>query len=167
MKCRVCRQPAIIDIRRHNANFCAEHFLRLCRDQVAKAIDEFAMIAEGERVLVAVSGGKDSLALWDLLLDLGHQADGLYLGLGIGEYSDRSHDHARQCVVRTGRQSSSLGRKPDERGRISHGRPRLEDPRGNHGLTTVVTPHRGQPVRPSDSAATRHLEPGPDRPTLL
>ena len=28
MKCRVCREPAIIDIRRHNANFCAEHFLR-------------------------------------------------------------------------------------------------------------------------------------------
>ena len=102
MKCRVCRQPAIIDIRRHNANFCAEHFLRLCRDQVAKAIDEFAMIAEGERVLVAVSGGKDSLALWDLLLDLGHQADGLYLGLGIGEYSDRSHDHARAYADRRG-----------------------------------------------------------------
>ena len=39
MKCRVCRGPAVIDIRRHNAHFCAEHFLRLCRDQVAKAIN--------------------------------------------------------------------------------------------------------------------------------
>ena len=29
------------------------------------------MIDPGERVLVAVSGGKDSLALWDILLDLG------------------------------------------------------------------------------------------------
>ena len=46
-------------------------------------------------MLVAVSGGKDSLALWDLLLELGYDADGLYLGLGIGEYSDRSGDHAR------------------------------------------------------------------------
>ena len=45
MKCRVCREPAVIDIRRHNANFCAEHFLRLCRDQVTKAIDRFAMLA--------------------------------------------------------------------------------------------------------------------------
>ncbi len=95
MKCRVCRGPAIIDIRRHNANFCTEHFLRLCRDQVAKAIKEHSMLAEGERVLVAVSGGKDSLALWDLLLELGYQADGLYLGLGIGEYSDESGDYAR------------------------------------------------------------------------
>ena len=95
MKCRVCREPAIIDIRRHNANFCTEHFLKLCRDQTMKAIDEFDMIAPGERVLVAVSGGKDSLAIWDILLDLGYDADGLYLGLGIGEYSDSSGEFAR------------------------------------------------------------------------
>ncbi|HEY5154148.1 MAG TPA: tRNA(Ile)-lysidine synthetase, partial [Acidimicrobiales bacterium] len=95
MKCRVCRGPAIIDIRRHNANFCTEHFLRLCRDQTAKAIDDFDMIQPGERVLVAVSGGKDSLAVWDILLDLGYDADGLYLGLGIGDYSDESGRYAR------------------------------------------------------------------------
>jgi uncharacterized protein (TIGR00269 family) len=85
----------VIDVRRHNANFCAEHFLRLCRDQVAKAIGEFEMLRPGERVLVAVSGGKDSLALWDILLDLGFAADGLYLGLGIGDYSDQSGAFAR------------------------------------------------------------------------
>ncbi len=94
MKCRVCRGPAVIDIRRHNANFCTEHFLRLCRDQVAKAIKEFDMISPGEKVLVAVSGGKDSLALWDLLLEMGYDAAGLYIGLGIGEYSDDSYRYA-------------------------------------------------------------------------
>ena len=77
MKCTVCRGPAVIDIRRHNAKFCAEHFLKLCRDQVAKAIKEFVLLEDGDRVLVAVSGGKDSLGLWDLLTDLGYQADGL------------------------------------------------------------------------------------------
>ncbi|HVN52000.1 MAG TPA: tRNA 2-thiocytidine biosynthesis TtcA family protein, partial [Acidimicrobiales bacterium] len=95
MKCRVCREPAIIDIRRHNANFCAEHFLRLCRDQVDKAIADFDMIGRDDHVLVAVSGGKDSLALWDILVERGYRADGLYLGLGIGDYSDASADAAR------------------------------------------------------------------------
>jgi len=38
-----------------------------------------------------VSGGKDSLALWDMLVELGYRADGLYIGLGIGEYSEESH----------------------------------------------------------------------------
>jgi uncharacterized protein (TIGR00269 family) len=102
MKCRVCREPAIIDIRRHNANFCTEHFLRLCRDQVAKAIDQFDMIAPGERALVAVSGGKDSLAVWDILRRLGYEADGLYVGLGIGDYSDASAEHARAYAESVG-----------------------------------------------------------------
>ncbi|HJR26784.1 MAG TPA: tRNA(Ile)-lysidine synthetase [Acidimicrobiales bacterium] len=95
MKCTVCREPAVIDVRRHNANFCAEHFLRLCRDQVAKAIKDQDMLRPDDHVLVAVSGGKDSLAAWDLLLELGYDVDGLYLGLGIGEYSDASGDAAR------------------------------------------------------------------------
>ena len=60
------------------------------------------MIQPADRVLVAVSGGKDSLALWDLLLDLGYQADGLYLGLGIGEYSHESGRYARDFAARRG-----------------------------------------------------------------
>ncbi len=95
MKCRRCRQPAVVEVRRHNAGFCAECFVHHCREQVRRAIDDFDMIAEGDRVLVAVSGGKDSLALWDILLDLGYAADGLYLGLGIGEYSAESGTYAR------------------------------------------------------------------------
>jgi uncharacterized protein (TIGR00269 family) len=51
---------------------------------------------------VAVSGGKDSLALWDILLDLGYDADGLYLGLGIGDYSGESGSYARDYARRKG-----------------------------------------------------------------
>jgi len=94
MKCVTCRGPAVIDIRRQNANYCVEHFFEQCRRQVVKAIDEWKMIERSDRVLVAVSGGKDSLAIWDLLIELGYQADGFYVGLGIGEYSDVSHSHA-------------------------------------------------------------------------
>lgn len=102
MKCRTCRGPAIIDLKAHNANFCAEHFLAFCRDQVARAIKKHAMLAPDERVLVAVSGGKDSLAVWDLLLELGYQADGFVIGLGIGEYSDRSTQYARDFAAERG-----------------------------------------------------------------
>ena len=101
-KCRTCRQPAIIDLPRHHANFCAEHFLELCRRQVIKAIERFDMLTPDDRILVAVSGGKDSLAVWDLLLQLGYQADGLYVGLGIGEYSDVSGEYARAFATQRG-----------------------------------------------------------------
>jgi uncharacterized protein (TIGR00269 family) len=102
VKCTVCRGPAVIDVRRHNANFCAEHFVGHCEEQVRRAIAHFRMIGPDERVLVAVSGGKDSLALWDILVRLGYQADGLYLGLGIGEYSDVSGDHTRAFASERG-----------------------------------------------------------------
>ena len=101
-KCRVCRQPAIIDLPRHNANFCAEHLLQLCRRQVEKAIHDHEMLSTDDKILVAVSGGKDSLAVWDILLELGYRADGLYIGLGIGEYSDVSHDYTRQFADERG-----------------------------------------------------------------
>jgi uncharacterized protein (TIGR00269 family) len=85
----------VIEIRRHNAGFCQDHFLKHCREQVSRTIDKFGMLRPGERALVAVSGGKDSLAVWDLLVELGWPADGLYLGLGIGDYSDTSGRYAR------------------------------------------------------------------------
>ena len=91
MKCRRCKAPAVVELRRHNAAFCADCFLRHVREQVKRAIDGHDMFEPSDRILVAVSGGKDSLALWDILLELGYRADGLYLGLGIGEYSERSH----------------------------------------------------------------------------
>jgi len=95
VKCRRCREPAVIDIRRHNAAFCQECFQHHCREQVRRTISDFDMIQPGERVLVAVSGGKDSLGLWHLLRALDYDVDGLYVGLGIGEYSDTSGAYAR------------------------------------------------------------------------
>jgi uncharacterized protein (TIGR00269 family) len=95
MRCRRCARAAVIELRRHNASYCTDCFLHVFRGQVVKAIDEHEMLEPGDRILVAVSGGKDSLALWDVLLDLGYEAAGLYLGLGIGEYSARSAVVAR------------------------------------------------------------------------
>jgi uncharacterized protein (TIGR00269 family) len=51
---------------------------------------------------MAVSGGKDSLAGWEILVDLGYETDGLYLGLGIGDYSDASGGYARDFAAARG-----------------------------------------------------------------
>jgi uncharacterized protein (TIGR00269 family) len=102
VKCKRCRGPAVVEIRRHNAAFCRECFLHHVRGQVERTIASFDMLDHDDRTLVAVSGGKDSLALWDLLLDLGYRASGLYLGLGIGDYSDESGRRVRDFARRRG-----------------------------------------------------------------
>jgi len=102
MKCTVCREPALIDLRRHNSNFCSDHFLKFCRDQVTRAIADYEMIQPDDKVLVAVSGGKDSLAIWDILNALGYEAHGLYVGLGIGDYSDTSGTYVKKFVEARG-----------------------------------------------------------------
>ena len=37
MKCRRCRAPAVIEVRRHNAGFCVDCFTHHCREQVKRA----------------------------------------------------------------------------------------------------------------------------------
>src|SRR3972149_6391766 len=81
---------------RHNAAFCRGCFLHHVREQVKRAIKAYAMFGPEDRVLVAVSGGKDSPGLWAVLLHLGYRVTGLYLGLGIGQYSHGSAEVARR-----------------------------------------------------------------------
>src|SRR5262245_16086306 len=57
------------------------------------------MFGPHDRILVAVSGGKDSLGLWHLLRALEYEADGLYVGLGIGDYSESSGHYARDFAI--------------------------------------------------------------------
>ncbi|MBN1965811.1 MAG: adenine nucleotide alpha hydrolase family protein [Anaerolineae bacterium] len=105
MKCRKCHQKAAINMRQHKLALCPEHFIEWVQGQTARFIKKYRMFTPYERVLVAVSGGKDSLALWDILLALGYQADGLYIGLGIDGgigYSDESLRCVREFVAQHG-----------------------------------------------------------------
>jgi uncharacterized protein (TIGR00269 family) len=102
MKCKKCGGTAVINMRQHKLGLCRDHFLEWLPQQTERMIEKYEMFKREDRVLVAVSGGKDSLALWDILLRLGYRADGLYIGLGIdggGDYSNASHEKVAQFVA--------------------------------------------------------------------
>jgi len=95
MRCRKCQDKAVINMRQHKLGLCKDHFLEWIPDQTQRFIKKYNMFKRGEKVLVAVSGGKDSLSLWDILWKLGYQADGLYIGLGIDGDIDYSNESRR------------------------------------------------------------------------
>ena len=75
--------------------------------QVQKGIEQHNLLEKGEKVLVALSGGKDSLALALVLSRLGYDVTGLHIDLSIGISSEK----ARAVVERFAKTRHSLNHK--------------------------------------------------------
>ena len=90
MKCRMCGGKAEIHLRSHNIALCRKDFVKFFERRLLRTVRRFQMFGPGDRVLVAVSGGKDSLGLLHALKKLGYEVAGYHLHLGIDGYSDRS-----------------------------------------------------------------------------
>ncbi len=105
MKCKKCGAKASVNMRQHKLALCKDHFLEWVPEQAERFIKKYDMFTHGDKILVAVSGGKDSLSLWDILVRLGYRAVGLYIGLGIDGgfgYSDESHRLAAKFAEQHG-----------------------------------------------------------------
>lgn len=83
MKCRRCKATAIVALPSHNSAFCADCFLEFFSRQVQKGIEAHNLLTKEDKVLVALSGGKDSLALMLELGRLGYNITGLHIDLAI------------------------------------------------------------------------------------
>ncbi len=99
MRCHRCDNRAAIRMRQHRINLCREHYLEWFVAQTQRFIEKYAMFTRSERLLLAVSGGKDSLALWDVLGRLGYNVDGLYINLGIDSADDYSNESQRLTEI--------------------------------------------------------------------
>jgi tRNA-5-methyluridine54 2-sulfurtransferase len=104
-RCRKCKKNAVMNMKHHRLALCREHYIEWVVEYTQKTIKKFDLFTHNDKILVAVSGGKDSLALWDILWQAGYQADGLYIGLGIDDgihYSERSHELTKKFADERG-----------------------------------------------------------------
>jgi uncharacterized protein (TIGR00269 family) len=67
MKCDKCENTAVYSRRYSGENLCSGCFSNSILHKAAKTISKYKMIKNNELVCVAVSGGKDSLVLLDIL----------------------------------------------------------------------------------------------------
>ena len=95
--------PSLYTRRYSGESLCASCFQESVVDKVKRTISKYGMLKRGERVGVAVSGGKDSLALLRILHRLNnesrsgekYQLVALTVDEGVKGYRDEAIEHAR------------------------------------------------------------------------
>ena len=103
-RCKFCGGEAYIVMKSPKMALCREHYREFVERKIERTIHHYKMLKEGDRILVAVSGGKDALATAIGMKNLGYEFECLHINLGIGEHSEKSEKIARE-------QCSKLGRK--------------------------------------------------------
>jgi len=97
MNCQKCEQKAVY--RNLGLLLCKDHFLRYFEKKVFDTIKKYGLIEEGDRVCVATSGGKDSLAALHTTMMFCKEHDIEFFALAIDEgiagYRDHTLDDLR------------------------------------------------------------------------
>ncbi|KUJ92404.1 MAG: hypothetical protein XD40_2405 [Archaeoglobus fulgidus] len=96
MKCKKCGRKAVANLKAYGIALCEKCYPEFYRNLVKRSIKRFRILRPEERVLIAISGGKDSSALAAVLKELGYNAELLYIDLGIGNYSEESERVVRE-----------------------------------------------------------------------
>lgn len=76
VKCSICGRPAVYVNRVSGRAYCRKHFLEYFDKKVRRTIRKYNMFSSREYIVVAVSGGKDSLSLLHYLHKLSQRVPG-------------------------------------------------------------------------------------------
>ncbi|NMC10538.1 MAG: tRNA 2-thiocytidine biosynthesis protein TtcA, partial [Methanothrix sp.] len=102
MICSKCDGMAIITQRNSGLHLCQGHFVEDFEQRVAETIKKNAMVCDGERIAVAVSGGKDStallLSLHKILAGANVELVAITVDEGIAGYRDDTIKAAKKIV---------------------------------------------------------------------
>lgn len=103
IKCRKCQKikPGV-HLKSYNLKICLECFLDFFRKRVQQTIEKFQMFKKEDKIAVAISGGKDSVALAKVLKDLGYNITLFHINTNIQEenYAQNSQKAVEEFAKR-------------------------------------------------------------------
>jgi len=98
-KCSKCSREAITYIRYNGQHLCERHFIEFVERRFKRELRKQLDLNKYKRIAVAVSGGKDSMTLLRLMLDvLGERRDISIYAILIDEGIKGYRDHARKIA---------------------------------------------------------------------
>ena len=104
--CARCGGAPFFTRRYSGETLCSECFRESIVDKTRRTVSKYKMIGPGDRVAVAVSGGKDSLALLKVLSELyrhrRNQIVAISVDEGVAGYRDEALEHARSVIGELG-----------------------------------------------------------------
>lgn len=86
MHCSKCAKQAVFQ----DPTLCKQHFFSYFEKKVKDTIKQFSLLKKSDNVVVAVSGGKDSLTVLYLLQKFGYDVTALAIDEGIENYRDNT-----------------------------------------------------------------------------
>src|SRR3989338_2245201 len=96
MLCTQCSDRAVSS----RPQLCKSHFIAYVEQKVVMAIDRFSLIRQGEKIAVAVSGGKDSQTVLYLLNKLYGGVTAISIDEGIPSYRDATLEDMKEFCAR-------------------------------------------------------------------
>lgn len=100
MSCSICGSPAVYYYRESKLKLCRKHFVEGFEARVRETIEKFGLLKGGDRVAVAVSGGKDSLTTLYLLEKLSAKLGVEVFGLAIDEGIKGYREYKLEALMR-------------------------------------------------------------------
>ena len=106
-KCKFCSQQAVILVPFSKMPLCKTHFINYIHDRVKRTIQQYKLITTDDKILVALSGGKDSQTLLTILHEIYKNKipiEALYINVGITpkNYSSDSYRVAQDLCDKLG-----------------------------------------------------------------
>ena len=112
MSCDKCQKQAAYTRKYSGETLCSDCFSNSILHKAAKTISKHKMIRNNELVCVAVSGGKDSLALLDILKKMSDTHDFKIIAVtideGIPDYRDEALEIVREFCKKLGVKLTTL-----------------------------------------------------------